>query len=74
MACGFSDHKNMTSKTMHTNILRYNKWEKTSIGVGQPPTSHEHEGIGEGEEGMYMIIESGLQLKTMRNGYVKKSN
>jgi len=62
----------MTSKTMHTNILRYHKWEKTSIGVGQPPTSHEHVGIGEGD--MYMIIESGLQLQTMRNRYVKKSN
>jgi len=60
----------MTSKTMHTNILHYHSWEKTSIGVGQPPTSHEHVGIGEGEEDMYMIIESGLQLLTTRDRYV----
>ena len=57
---------------MRTNILTFPRWEKTSTGVGEPWTGHRQEGIGDGEEGMW-IVEFRVWNETASDGggYVK---
>jgi hypothetical protein len=45
---GFPSHKNTTFLTMRTNILTSPQWDKTATGFGEPSTSHQQEGIGQG--------------------------
>jgi hypothetical protein len=46
------------------------KWGETSIGLGEPSSSHELEGTGQGVT-MYrgVITEPELRLRRMRNRY-----
>jgi hypothetical protein len=40
--------------TMLRNILTFPKWDETSIGFGEPSSSHELEGIGKEVTDVYM--------------------
>jgi len=45
MSRAFSSHRNTTFLTMPTKIWTFPRWEKTSVGVGQPLKA-----TGKGEE------------------------
>jgi hypothetical protein len=51
---------------MSSSILTFPQYEKTSVGVRESSTSHELEGIGQGEEGL-LISGYGVWTDTAKN-------
>ena len=59
MLRGFPSHKNTEFHTPLPSIFTFPQGEKTSVGIREPSTGHEREGIAQGEED---VLISGYDL------------
>ena len=73
LGAGFPVHKNVKFLTMPTNILTSPWWAKTSAAVEQPSSCCKEEREREEKVCRSVIVESGMRLRKMKNGYVKKN-